>query len=298
MSLVEKTDQQLLTELEILATKEKEIHLEVLRYLREVERRELHLARGFPSIFSFCVRFLHFSEDEALTRIRAMHLMKNHSQLEAKVEAGILSLSVLAKAQAAFQREGKRISAEIPKHTQESVLHSLEGKSLREAEREIASFFPETPTPEKTRHLSEDNTRIEFTAGKRLFEKLEKLKQLLAHQNFSGRYDLLFEYLADKALEKLLPKNNALLPGAPQATKKGRYIPISIRQHIWQSFDQGCAFTDPATGRRCGSKHALEIDHIQEYAKGGSNKPDNLQLLCPAHNKFKSRMSTRAFRKN
>ncbi len=169
---------------------------------------------------------------------------------------------------------------------------------MREAEREIASFFPELPSPEKTRHLSEDKTRIEFVANKRLFEKLEKLKQLLAHQNFAGRYDLLFEYLADKVLEKLLPKNNALLPGAPQATKKGRYIPISARQSVWKNFEQGCAFTDPLSHRRCGSKHGLEIDHIQEFAKGGSNHPDNLQLLCPAHNKFKSRESTKAFRKS
>jgi 5-methylcytosine-specific restriction endonuclease McrA len=30
----------------------------------------------------------------------------------------------------------------------------------------------------------------------------------------------------------------------------------------------------------------LEIDHVIPYAKGGSNSPENLRLLCPAHNRL------------
>jgi hypothetical protein len=41
-----------------------------------------------------------------------------------------------------------------------------------------------------------------------------------------------------------------------------------------------------AHGVRCGSQAWLEIDHCQPAGKGGSSEPDNLRLLCRAHNLF------------
>jgi hypothetical protein len=40
---------------------------------------------------------------------------------------------------------------------------------------------------------------------------------------------------------------------------------------------------DPS-GKRCGSRYFLEIDHIQAVALDGGNEPDNLRLLCRSHN--------------
>ncbi|MGZ3698894.1 MAG: HNH endonuclease [Bdellovibrionota bacterium] len=37
-------------------------------------------------------------------------------------------------------------------------------------------------------------------------------------------------------------------------------------------------------GRRCESRYALEIDHILPVAHGGSHAPENLRVLCRAHN--------------
>ena len=38
-----------------------------------------------------------------------------------------------------------------------------------------------------------------------------------------------------------------------------------------------------ATGRRCTSRHLLQIDHIRPWARGGGCEPANLRLLCHAH---------------
>jgi hypothetical protein len=298
MNLLKKSDTELLSELKTLADREREIHLQVLHYLREVERRDLHLARGFSSLFAFCTEFLGFTEKESMTRIQAMRLVRRMPSAEKLIEGGVLSVSVAARALNAFQKEEKRLGEKLPPELQLKVVDSLKGKSVREAEKEIATVFPEIPIPEKVVQIAKDRLRIEFIVSEQLYEKLQKLKQLLAHREPLSRYDGLIEYLADRELEKLLPKNNALSPSTSQATKKGRYIPASTKRKIWENFHLGCAFTDAQTGRRCGSKQALEIDHIQEFAKGGSNKAENLQLLCPAHNKFKSRATTGQFRKH
>jgi hypothetical protein len=46
-----------------------------------------------------------------------------------------------------------------------------------------------------------------------------------------------------------------------------------------------CQFVDLETGKRCGSRYFLEIDHsIKPVALGGSNDLENLRLLCRGHN--------------
>ncbi len=73
----------------------------------------------------------------------------------------------------------------------------------------------------------------------------------------------------------------------PRATVT-RIIPAAVKRHIWLR-DQGrCTYRDPDTGRRCGSRHLVQIDHVQPYAVGGGAEPDNLRLLCSAHNRARS----------
>ncbi|MDE0220125.1 MAG: HNH endonuclease [Spirochaetaceae bacterium] len=65
----------------------------------------------------------------------------------------------------------------------------------------------------------------------------------------------------------------------------GRAIPARIRRRVWER-DQGCcSYEDPVSGRRCASRHLLQVDHIHPYALGGSTELQNLRLLCFAHHR-------------
>ena len=44
---------------------------------------------------------------------------------------------------------------------------------------------------------------------------------------------------------------------------------------------------DRTSGRRCGSQHLLQIDHVVPYARGGAAEPNNLRLLCAAHHRYR-----------
>ncbi|MBL7669622.1 MAG: HNH endonuclease [Bdellovibrionaceae bacterium] len=48
---------------------------------------------------------------------------------------------------------------------------------------------------------------------------------------------------------------------------------------------QGCQFRDAKTGKICGSKRFLDVDHIQPRFAGGGNEPFNLRPMCSSHNK-------------
>ena len=67
----------------------------------------------------------------------------------------------------------------------------------------------------------------------------------------------------------------------------GRTIPAGIRRRVWER-DQGCcSYEDPVSGRRCASRHLLQVDHINPYALGGGTELQNLRLLCFAHHRHR-----------
>ncbi|MDE0220842.1 MAG: HNH endonuclease, partial [Spirochaetaceae bacterium] len=80
-------------------------------------------------------------------------------------------------------------------------------------------------------------------------------------------------------------------PGAATSTPKpygtGRAIPAAVRRQVWQRDGGRCSYLDRKTGRRCNSRHLIEIDHILPYALGGGADPVNLRLLCRAHHRHR-----------
>ena len=62
-------------------------------------------------------------------------------------------------------------------------------------------------------------------------------------------------------------------------------ISAQIIHHV-RLKDQGqCSFSD-LNGKKCQNKRFLEIHHKKPVARGGSNTPENLTILCSAHHKI------------
>ena len=64
-------------------------------------------------------------------------------------------------------------------------------------------------------------------------------------------------------------------------------ISASVREIILERCGRAC--------RRCGSVEHLQIDHIVAFKKGGTNDPDNLQVLCRSCNLKKGVRDNREF---
>ena len=74
---------------------------------------------------------------------------------------------------------------------------------------------------------------------------------------------------------------------APKSRAPGHAIPAAVKREIWQRYEGRCGYIDPRTGRRCASRHLLQVDHVFPYAMGGGAEPDNLRLLCAAHHRHR-----------
>ncbi len=67
----------------------------------------------------------------------------------------------------------------------------------------------------------------------------------------------------------------------------GRAIPAAVKRAVWRRDRGRCSYVDRTSGRRCGSQHLLQIDHVVPYAQGGAAEPNNLRLLCAAHHRHR-----------
>lgn len=263
--------------------------LRVLHLLREVESDQHYLSLGYPSLFEFATRELGYSAGGAHRRISAMRLMKIIPEAEKDIENGLLSLCVAAKTQSFFRQEDRRRSEQgkmkLPLERKREIVRSMIGLTKYECEKELVKISPESALPhEVTRPIAEGKSLVQFVASDELLGKLERLKGLLAHQNYGGKYEKLFEILADIALRKLDPKERLLPP--VEVERRSRYIPTSIRDAVRRRDGDRCTFVDPESGRRCESRHGIQFDHQVPYSRGGLSTVDNLRLRCGAHNRY------------
>ncbi len=65
-------------------------------------------------------------------------------------------------------------------------------------------------------------------------------------------------------------------PAAPPRTQTsaakagggtGRAIPAAVKRAVWRRDRGRCSYVDRISGRRCGSQHLLQIDHVVPYAR-------------------------------
>lgn len=65
---------------------------------------------------------------------------------------------------------------------------------------------------------------------------------------------------------------------------RSRHISADVRREMEKTRNQGCSHV-VANGDRCGSTHFLQMDHIHEFHRGGSNELQNLRWMCGFHNR-------------
>ena len=214
----------------------------------------------------------------------------------AKIESGVLSLTNAAEVGGQIRKEEKRRKKALPASDKLALIRAVENISTRECQRRLSRELPEVQevAREKTQVLRDEMTLIQFAADPELMKMLDRLKELLAHKNFDGRYDVLFKEIAAIALKKLEPKATfgAVPHGAPQvdrplSAKRSRVVRVTVKRVALERAENRCEYVDPLTGRRCDSRHGLELDHIVRFADGGGGEIENICVLCDAHNRWR-----------
>jgi hypothetical protein len=312
------SDPLLLQKTQALVKLERETTTEILRYLREIERRKLYSAQGCPSLFDFCTCVLGYnSEGSAQRRIASLRLLKELPEIESQIQSGTLTLSVVSQAQSFFRAEAKAAHC-LSADAKREVLHALQGKSSREAEKELLRRSSQTVpfSPERVRVVSETHSELKLVLSNETLRDLEKLKGLLAHSHPDMTTGELIAFLAAQSLERLersrepkrkakqetaapqteridgLPPTPAAPPHHPSSTSGSLPTPPSPSsppptqkpteplRRIPSSLRRAVFLRDQNRCVSCHSTRALEIDHVVAFAHGGRATLANLRVLC------------------
>ncbi len=275
MNLKTETGTTLIEKTEQLVCQERELLTAVLHHLREIERRRLFSALGYKSLFDFAVRRLGYPEDQAYRRISATKLLAELPEIEEKINQGEISLTHIGLAQTLFRQEKKILQKEMSHDQKLCVLEQIANKPVREAERITLSLSsaPELAKRDRVNAISENRVEMKFTASLEVLQKVERLKGWLAHKHPDLSLGELFEMLCDLGFSEWNPAKTA-------APRKRRVSTLEsqaqIRRDVFERAHSQC--------ENCGSSYALEVDHIQPQALGGSSAAENLRLLCRSCN--------------
>ncbi len=308
MNLKSLADQTLVQNAKTIAREEREKMTQFLHHLKEIERRRLFSDYGYKSLFEMTVKYFSYSESEAYDRISAMRLLKELPEIvEKKINQGALTLTHLKIAQKHFRREKVATAKVLPATEKVSFLNEISNTSIREAQKITMSLSsnPESIKPDQVRVVGIDQVELKFTVNMKTEEKMKTLKGRLAHKYPNINMAELLDLLCDFGLKALDPAKtvaqrkscvtNSVLQSQPKAhvsenSNVQSYLPpkpemvvkskpqvftkskAQIRREVYLKAQGQC--------EKCGSTHALEIDHIYPKALGGGDSAENLRLLC------------------
>jgi hypothetical protein len=139
--------------------------------------------------------------------------------------------------------------------------------------------------------LAPTRYKIQFTASAELHDKLVRLKALMRSSVPDGDLAAIIEEVVTEKLERLesrrFGKTKVPRKGLEQTdtSPSSRHVPAAVKRVVRERDGNRCTFVD-AHGRRCTERDGLEFHHREPYGRGGDHSPENVYMMCPAHNGY------------
>ena len=106
------SDNELLLRTKELARSETAFTIVTIQHLDEIERRGLYDKRGYPSLFEYAVRELHYSKGGTWRRIMVMKLCRTVPGIADRLRSGELNLTTASQLQNAIEKRARKAARE------------------------------------------------------------------------------------------------------------------------------------------------------------------------------------------
>lgn len=281
-----------------------------LELLRLFEARRLHAGTPHATVYAYCIAELGCSASDAYRRVHCARLCADHAVLLEAIERGELNLTslmiiaprltqetlptLLEKAKLLSTRDLQfyvaALSGETP--VKRDVIRPLVLPSPKEEPVALELVSP-PPQPTKTKapvlaapvlpvappEVPKKAARIEFTADDELLRTLDHVRALLSHKIPDGSLCAVFKETLEVFLKVKGMDLGSADPGR-EVLPGRRRIPKWVRRKVWRRDGGRCVWEG------CRERRFLQYDHIVPFARGGvSDDPENIRLLCGAHNR-------------
>ncbi|MBI4247382.1 MAG: HNH endonuclease [Candidatus Rokubacteria bacterium] len=319
-TLTHLPDAVLLRGLTTLAARDRVTTAQLLAHLAEADARQLYLPAAHPSMFSYCVHELRFSEDAALKRIQAARVARQFPATFPLLAEGRLHLcGVVLLAPHLNEENADELLAAAAGKTKAEIVRLLAGRLPRpDFATQVGvlaapaspvpatepapghvqgSLVPgESPAPGRLQTpsacppaepLAPQRYGLHFTVEQEAYDDLRCVQELLGHPAPERELPRVFGR-AIKLLRRELEKAKragADRPRAGRPSTNPRHIPAKVRRTVWERDGGQCTYVSEA-GRRCPARSRLEWDHVEPVARGGQATVENGRLRCRGHNQY------------
>jgi hypothetical protein len=267
-------NEELLTRFGYVVQTERKITHVVLKYLAEIERRKLYLERGYQSMYRFLIDHYGYSESAAGRRIESARIFGELPEIAKHIESGGLNLSQLCLLQKAVRKVESLERRKLTTDEKEALIGKIKNQTQQDTELTLAKALdlPVERIEKKTIH-QDGSVTVTSTYTKEQYELVERAQALNMHAMKTRKWSDLMTYFAKKDLSR---RTEVKTPHAKANTQKEKLKENS-----------GCCYQDPVTGKICGAKSFLQMDHKHPKWAGGNDAPENFQILCAQHNRWK-----------
>ena len=312
-----------------LRNQERDCELDLLHHLVEIEKRDLHLAWGYSSLFTYLVNSLGYSEACASRRVRVGRLIGKYPEIARMLRSGVTNLTSLSLVSKVLEDDlglGNSLLSQIankPSREVEELVQAFkpEAPKIKEfirpvkvmaskaqdksgGSRNLTNLFcnlQESPKEEELRSEALCNSEVRFevrcSLSKDVRHKLSQAQNLMVHK-LKG--DMALENVFNELLDCYLGKHSkdrkvrkvTRVEKNLTAESKSSLRRKAIPSSIKREVfarDQYCCSYQSEDGTKCCQNSNLEIDHIIPVALGGDNSLANLRLVCREHNQFLAR---------
>ncbi len=309
----------LILRLRQLLSREERIVVQFVLHLAEVYERRLHLGLGYGSLFTFCREHLRMSNGTAGRRADAAFLLIRFPLAAERLRDGRISLSVFLALeeimhedtyQSILDRACRMTTDEVrvlvnelrprvdpapaPYYlataapTGDALEHPVAAASLPRtpgtADGPVASVAPDHLPP--ARRLP----RLSIEQTESLAAKIRQARELLSFKVPDGDLTKIIDECLTQTIKYCLKRRRG--GDDPRSRKETALshpdgIPIEIKRQVWDRDGGACTFVG-ATGKRCGSRRAIEFHHIQPKGKEGPPTVENLTCYCRPHNRYQA----------
>jgi len=296
--LSKMSNNELESSLELQISNERQTLSFILEHIREVAKRDLHLAKGFPDVKRYLMKRYGYSEPAARRRVDAALVLKDVPVLAEKIQEGSICLTVIGELKRAIKEKENSTREKVSAAQKTELVSMISGKSVPETQQQLAQALNiQIRDYEHQRVQRDESVRLELTVSKDLYEKLNQCRDLSSHQlqqeNKNHTIASVIEMLADLYLKKNMGSaesepTSEILATPIESKRHNKTLTPKTRRAVFAR-DKCCQFRDPKTGQICGSKFTLQTDHKTSQWAGGNHELKNLQALCGNHNRYKYR---------
>jgi hypothetical protein len=319
MQFFKLSNQELESQLLHFVRQERKLLHLILLHIREVDKRKLYLEKARASLFDYLVKDLGYSAAAAQRRVEASRLLKDIPVLAEKIQTGSVNLSQIGEFQRAIKQKEQESAGSISTDIKTELLCKIENKTTFETQKILAQELDIQLRPLESKQVQKDESvHLQMTLSKEQYAMFQECKNLAAHillqQKDTGMnavLDVLMksyldehkstsvqEPISEQASTQTteqkpwrVPKPHAI--SASETVRINKTLTPKTRKIVLNKH-QCCQYKDPETQKICGSRFALEVDHLQPRWAGGDHQPENLTVLCSSHNKYKYQKQARA----